>query len=44
MKAAEVMTNDVVTIRDSATVAEAAKLMKDKELKALIADGVTRTL
>jgi CBS domain-containing protein len=36
MKTAEVMTNDVVTIRDSATVAEAAKLMKDKGLKALI--------
>jgi CBS domain-containing protein len=36
MKAAEVMTNDVITIRGSATVAEAAKLMKDKGLRALI--------
>jgi CBS domain-containing protein len=36
MKAAAVMTNNVVTIRDSATVAEAATLMKDKGLKALI--------
>jgi CBS domain-containing protein len=36
MKAAEIMTNDVVTIRGSATVAEAAKLMKDKGLRALI--------
>lgn len=36
MKAAEVMTDDVVTIRGSTTVAEAAKLMKDKGLRALI--------
>ncbi|MCU0536796.1 MAG: CBS domain-containing protein [Hydrococcus sp. Prado102] len=36
MKAAAVMTNNVVTICDSATVAEAAKLMKGKGLKALI--------
>lgn len=36
MKVAEVMTNDVITIRGSATVAEAAKLMKDKGLRTLI--------
>jgi CBS domain-containing protein len=36
MKAAKVMTTDVITIRGSATVAEAAKLMKDKGLRALI--------
>jgi CBS domain-containing protein len=36
MKAAEIMTKNVVTIRGSATVAEAVKLMKDKGLTALI--------
>lgn len=36
MKAAEIMTKDVVTIRGSATVAEAVELMKDKGLSALI--------
>jgi CBS domain-containing protein len=36
MKAADIMTKDVVTIRGSATVAEAIKLMKEKGLRALI--------
>jgi CBS domain-containing protein len=36
MKAADIMTKDVVTIRGSATVAEAVKLMKEKGLRALI--------
>lgn len=36
MKAADIMTTDVVTIRGSATVAEAVKLMKEKGLRALI--------
>ncbi|MEO0948077.1 MAG: CBS domain-containing protein [Cyanobacteria bacterium J06641_5] len=38
MKAAEIMTKDVVTVRGSATVAEAVKLMKDKSLRALIVE------
>jgi CBS domain-containing protein len=38
MKAEEIMTAEVVTIRGSATVAEAVKLMKDKGLRALIVD------
>jgi CBS domain-containing protein len=38
MKAEEIMTTEVVTIRGSATVAEAVKLMKDKGLRALIVD------
>ncbi len=36
MKAADIMTQEVVTIRGSATVADAVKLMKDKGLRALI--------
>ncbi|MBE9169392.1 CBS domain-containing protein [Pleurocapsales cyanobacterium LEGE 06147] len=36
MKAADIMTQDIVTIRGSATVAEAVKLMKEKGLRALI--------
>ena len=38
MKAKDIMTEDVVLIRGSATVAEAVKLMKDKNLRALIVD------
>jgi CBS domain-containing protein len=38
MKAADIMTKDVVTIRGSATVAEAVKLMKEKGLRALIVE------
>ena len=38
MKAEEIMTIDVVTIRGSATVAEAVKLMKEKGLRALIVE------
>jgi CBS domain-containing protein len=38
MKAEEIMTKDVVTIRGSATVAEAVALMKDKALRALIVE------
>lgn len=38
MKAQDIMTEDVVTIRGSATVAEAVKLMKLKGLRALIVD------
>ncbi|MEM7579625.1 MAG: CP12 domain-containing protein [Cyanobacteria bacterium P01_A01_bin.80] len=41
MKAKEIMTKDIVTIRGSATVAEAVKLMKDKKLRALVVE--TRT-
>lgn len=36
MKAQDIMTKDVVTIRGSATVAEAVKLMKEKGLRALV--------
>jgi len=36
MKASDIMTKEVVTIRGSATVAEAVKLMKEKKLRALI--------
>ncbi|MGK7874543.1 MAG: CP12 domain-containing protein [Xenococcaceae cyanobacterium] len=36
MKAADIMTKDVVTISGSATVAEAVKLMKEKDLRCLI--------
>ncbi len=36
IKAEEIMTKDVVTIRGSATVADAVKLMKEKSLRALI--------
>ncbi|HIK27023.1 MAG: CBS domain-containing protein [Oscillatoriaceae bacterium SKW80] len=38
MKAEEIMTKEVVTIRGSATVAEAVKLMKEKNLRVLIVD------
>ena len=38
MKASEIMTRDVVTIRGLATVAEAVKLMKDNGLRALIVE------
>jgi CBS domain-containing protein len=38
MKAEEIMTRSVVSIRGSATVAEAVKLMKDKRLRALIVE------
>lgn len=38
MKAEEIMTKEVVTIRGSATVAEAVALMKDKKLRALIVE------
>lgn len=38
MKASEVMTKDVVTIRSSANIAEATKLMKEKNVSALIVD------
>ncbi|NJL01714.1 MAG: CBS domain-containing protein [Spirulinaceae cyanobacterium SM2_1_0] len=36
MKAADVMTTDVITIRGAATVADAVKLMKEKGLRSLI--------
>lgn len=38
MKAEDIMSKEVVTIRGSATVAEAVKLMKTKQLRALIVD------
>jgi CBS domain-containing protein len=38
MKAVDIMTKDVVTIRGSATVAQAVKLMKEKGLRALIVE------
>lgn len=38
LKARDVMTEDVATIKGSATVAEAVKLMKFKELRALIVE------
>ncbi|OKH24558.1 hypothetical protein NIES593_07070 [Hydrococcus rivularis NIES-593] len=38
LKASDIMSYDVATIRGSATVAEAVKLMKFKELRALIVD------
>ena len=38
MKAADIMTREVVAIRGSATVADAVKLMKDKGLRALIVE------
>ncbi len=41
LKASNIMTTDVATIRGSATVAEAVKLMKFKQLRALIVE--TRT-
>lgn len=36
MKAADIMTQEVITIKGSATVAEAVNLMKEKNLRALI--------
>jgi CBS domain-containing protein len=38
MKTSEIMTTEVVTIKGSKTVAEAVKLMKDNNLRALIVD------
>ncbi|MEL6554852.1 MAG: CBS domain-containing protein [Cyanobacteria bacterium J06621_11] len=38
MKAQEIMTQDVVTVSGSATVADAVKLMKDKSLRALVVE------
>ncbi len=38
MTAREIMTKDVITIRGSATVAEAVELMKEKGLRALIVE------
>lgn len=38
LKASDIMTADVVTIRGSATVADAVKLMKEKNLRALIVE------
>ena len=38
MKAADIMSKDVVTIRGSATVAEAVKLLKEKGVRALIVE------
>lgn len=38
MKAEEIMTKEVVTIRGSATVSEAVALMKEKNLRALIVE------
>lgn len=38
MKAEDIMTKDVVTIRGSATIAEAVGLMKEKGLRALVVD------
>ncbi|MBR8828044.1 MAG: CBS domain-containing protein [Gomphosphaeria aponina SAG 52.96 = DSM 107014] len=38
MKASEIMTTEVVTIRGSATVAEAVKLMKEKGVRDLIVE------
>jgi len=38
MKAREIMTKEVVTIRGYATVAEAVKLMKEKGLRALVVE------
>ena len=38
MKASEIMTKEVITIRGSATIAEAVKLMKEKGLRALIVE------
>ena len=38
MKAADIMTRDVLTIRGSATVAAAVKVMREKKLRSLIVD------
>ncbi|MDY6785233.1 MAG: CP12 domain-containing protein [Cyanobacteriota bacterium] len=42
MKASDIMTTDVITIRGSATVAEAVKLMKENNLRALIVQRRSR--
>lgn len=41
MRASEIMTRDVVTIRGSATVAEAVAMMKEKGLRALVVERRT---
>lgn len=41
MKAEEIMTKDVITIKGSATIAEAVKLMKENKLRSLIVDRRT---
>jgi CBS domain-containing protein len=38
MKAEDIMTRDVITIRGSATVAQAVELMKEKRLRALVVE------
>lgn len=38
MKVADIMTQDVITIRNSATVAEAVRLMRHHDIQALIVD------
>jgi CBS domain-containing protein len=38
LKAADIMTNDVATIRSSATISEAVKLMKERNWRALIVE------
>lgn len=38
MKAKEIMTKDVVTIKGSATIAQAVKLMREKNIRCLIVD------
>ncbi|MEM9770937.1 MAG: CBS domain-containing protein [Cyanobacteria bacterium P01_D01_bin.73] len=38
MKAADIMTRDVLTIKGSATVAAAVKMMREKKLRSLIVD------
>lgn len=43
MQAEEIMTREVVTIRGSATVADAVKLMKEKGLRALIVEPRNET-
>jgi CBS domain-containing protein len=43
MKVSEIMTTAVVTVRGSATVAEAVALMKEKGLRALIVEPRTGT-
>jgi CBS domain-containing protein len=43
MKAEEIMTRDVVTIRGSATVSEAVALMKERGLRALVVEPRSET-
>lgn len=43
MKAEEIMTKEVITIRGSATVAEAVGLMKEKGLRALVVEPRSET-